>query len=141
MGQLTKGGERAPQEITNGYARSEFHFPLLENRWDQPSWQFVSAVTNRGVIDAGAQKLIGKSDRAGNPIGDSAIACEALVPIEIRRPSFHGSPDVAKPERAAGSVPQHVDAQDPQVVFRAQQAHVDAVQIYQAGTLEQLVRR
>src|SRR5215471_17172821 len=124
-----------PQEVSNGHARSEFSFPLFENSREEPSWQFVGPACHRSVIHADSQKLIGKSDRAGNPIGDSVIAGEAAIPIEICGTSFDCHCNITKPERPACSMSKHVDAQNAQVIFRTQQPHLDAVQIYQVRML------
>jgi len=60
---------------------------------------------------------------APDPPNSPGITAEHIVPVEIGSARFHRGGDVAEPKRATHAMPQRVDAEQTQMVFRREDSY------------------
>src|SRR5262245_34719984 len=83
--------------------------------------------------------MVCEPNRASNPIHVPGRTRQAQIPVEIITPSFEQHCDVGQPKRTDRAMTQKVQGKEPQIVFRAQDSHVQFAELDHLRALEDTI--
>jgi len=93
----------------------------------------VGLALQRSVVEACAQQEVSQAQGAGHALGAALVEAQAARPAEAGGARFEGGCDVAQPQRAPGSVPEKVQAEQAQLILGAGHLSPGAAQLNAPG--------
>src|SRR4030095_7697182 len=94
--------------------------PVSHHSSNQPSRQPLRSFRDRRIIDSRLKQQVRESNRACNIIRSTAVASEALIPVEAFGAGLNRRANIAKPQWPPGAVPQQMRAKNAKVVLLAE---------------------